>query len=732
MNWCGHENTEYGRSNAPSSVGRPALLFLCVSAVNCCLTAAVGCVRKGESEVLSIYVSTGGNDNWTGWLREPRGSDGPLATFEAARDAIRRLKQTTGLPPGGVTVWICGGTYHRSAPFTLGEQDSGTAEAPIVYRACEGETVRVMGGRAIRGFEPVSDPAILRRLDPAARPHVLQTNLKAQGITDFGQLRSRGFARTIVPAALELFFQGRPMTLARWPNDGFTTITGFHDGVKNEWGEEAGKLENGFFYESDRPKRWKLSKDIWAHGYWAWDWANSYERIETLDPDKGFVKTAEPYGLYSFRKGQRFYFLNILEELDSPGEWYLDRDSGVLYFWPPAPIAEGEAIVSLLEEPLVSLKDVSHVTFRALTLECTRGNAIEIAGGTRNLIAGCTIRNIGNNAVVIEGGTHHGVAGCEICHTGDGGVTLNGGDRKTLTPGGHFVHNNHFHHLAYWSRCYRPAALVGGVGHRVSHNLIHDHPHTAILFSGNDHIVEFNEIHHVALETGDVGAIYTGRDYTFRGNVVRYNFIHHLGGMGYGSMAVYMDDCVCGTEISGNIFWHVQRAAFIGGGRDHKVVNNIFVDCHPAVWVDARGISEHPVWRNMVYNMMKPWLDAMNHHQPPYSVRYPEIADVDKYYAKGVGIPPENNVIARNICVGGVWLETDRQVDRALLDIRDNLVDEDPHFVAPERGDFRLKDDSPAWKLGFKRIPIEGIGLIVDEYRSTLPTPSSPSSQSSG
>jgi len=155
-----------------------------------------------------------------------------------------------------------------------------------------------------------------------------------------------------------------------------------------------------------------------VHGYWSWDWANSYERIERLDLDQKLVKTAAPHGLYGFRKGQRFYFLNVLEELDQPGEWFLDRTSALLYFWPPprspgvdARSSKGvkhdppEILLSVLARPLLKLADVAHVTFSGLVFEATRGNAVEIQGGAQNRVAGCLIRNLGNNAVTIHGGT---------------------------------------------------------------------------------------------------------------------------------------------------------------------------------------------------------------------------------------------------------------------------------------------------------------------------------------
>src|SRR6266480_4567166 len=181
-----------------------------------------------------------------------------------------------------------------------------------------------------------------------------------------------------------------------------------------------------------------------------------------------------------------------------------------------------------------------------------------------------------------------------------------------------------------WSRCYVPAVGMNGVGLRASHNLIHDHPHCAILFTGNDHLIEFNDIHHIALETGDVGAIYTGRDYTFRGNRIRHNHIHETGGVGMGSMGVYMDDCVSGTEVFGNVFYKVHWAVLLGGGRDHRVKNNLFVDCDPAVRADGRGLDSTPVWRDMVDTYMRRELAAVP--SALYRERYPELKSLDAWY----------------------------------------------------------------------------------------------------
>jgi hypothetical protein len=665
----------------------------------------------------ALYVSPDGNDAWSGRLPAPNAerTDGPLATLARARDLARQLKGQNAAAQG-IAVNIRGGRYILEQTLDLTAEDSGTAEAPVVYQAYENEPVSLSGGREVTAWSPVTDPNVLERLSPQARGQVYQADLKAQGIKDYGTLRSRGFRPTEI-AALELFFNDKPMTLARWPNDDFSVIAGIPERTltKDAFGADLGPLDVGFHYSGDRPRQWKDLHDIWVHGYWAYDWANSYERIESIDLDNHLIKPAAPHGLYGFRKGQRIYFLNILEELDSPGEWYMDRSSGILYFWPPEGLDGARATVSVIESPLISLRGASHVRIRGLTLEYTRGSAMAIEGGEDNRVQYCLIRNIGNNGVVIEGGRSHAVEDCEICSTGDGGVKVSGGDRKTLTPSGHRVYNNHIHHIGRWSKCYVPAVFAGGVGVTVSHNLIHDHPHCAVLFNGNEHVIEYNEIHDVCLETGDVGAIYTGRDYTYGGNIIRYNYLHHTAGAGLGSNGVYMDDCSGNAAIYGNLFYKVPRAIFIGGGRNNEVTNNVFVGCSPAVYIDSRGLDPSPVWHDMVYKALKQRLEDMNWRNPPYSTRYPKLAELEKYYATDKGVPTEGTIVERNICVGGRWMNITWLAKPEMLTIRDNLVNVDPLFVDVAGEDFHLRPDSPAFKLGFQALPLEQIGPVKEK-----------------
>ncbi len=647
-----------------------------------------------------FYVSPSGDDSASGSLNKP------FATLARARDAIRELKEAGVLPEGGITVHIRGGVYPLRESFKLATRDSGTESSPIVYRAYNKEKVRLIGGKQIGGFKPITDPAILRRIDQKCRNKILQTDLRAQRITDFGQVSPKRFGGPAHSTGLELFFNDKPMTLARWPNEGFVKITGLVEpGTVNVRGTKGSKTGK-FMYEGDRPKRWTGENDVWLHGYWFWDWSDERQQVESIDTDKSIISVAPPYHNYGYRIGQWFYGLNILAELDTPGEWYLDRQTGILYFWPPEPIKKGHAVVSVLNT-LVEMSGVSHVVIKGVIFEAVRGTAVIMSNCKNTQIAGCVLRNLGGTAVQVGGGSNNGVLACEIYATGSGGVSLRGGKRQALTAGGHFAENNHIYHYGRWQRMYTPAISLAGVGNNATHNLIHTAPHMAVMFSGNDHVIEFNEIHNVCLESNDAGAIYAGRDWTMRGTVIRYNYLHEITGFrDRGCVGVYLDDMFCGTKIYGNVFYRVTRAAFIGGGRDCLVENNIFVDCRPALHIDARAMT----WAGYhVGTTMTERLKAMPYMSELWRKRYPRLVNI----LEDEPASPKGNIVRRNICSGGKWLEL-HGVNENIVIWENNLIDKEPGFIDKANMNFQLKDNSKAYKAGFKPIPIDIIGLLED------------------
>jgi hypothetical protein len=456
-----------------------------------------------------------------------------------------------------------------------------------------------------------------------------------------------------------------------------------------------------FKYEGDRPKRWVGEKDPWLHGYWFWDWSDQRQQVESIDTGKRVISIKPPYHNYGYRKGQWYYALNLLSEIDQPGEWYLDRTSGMLYFWPPAPLDQGKAVVSVAPS-LIAMKNVSHVTVRGLVLEACRGTAIQIDNTADNHVVGCTIRNTGHWAVSVAG-RNSSVEGCDIYETADGGISLIGGDRKTLTSGNLTADNNHIHHFSRWNRTYQAGISLNGVGNRATHNLIHDTPHEAIFFVGNDHQIEFNEIYRACYESNDAGAIYTGRNWTMRGNVIRYNYFHDITGFrDKGCVGVYLDDQFSSAEIVGNLFHKVTSAAFIGGGRDCVIANNIFVDCNPALHIDARGLG----WAASGEGGLRNRLKEMPYKESLWASRYPKLVPI----LDEEPMSPHNNLVARNICVGGRWDDIEGKAKPSTT-MQDNLVNVDPHFVDAEHLNFQLKDDSPAYAVGFQKIPMEQFGL---------------------
>ncbi len=727
-----------------------------------------------EQKPVTFYISPSGNDDWSGKIDSPNaeGTDGPFATFGKARDAVRSLKMD--YQNSNALIRVKKGSYPFAETLQLDSLDSGSEKLPVVWQSFGDGEVVILGGKKISNFEKVNDPKILRRLTAAASENVVQVDLKANGISDYGHITQRG------GPGLELFFKGKRMTKARYPNEGWLKIADvpqsgaklFHKGLEREKrfdGVPVGRHYGRIQFSTEKTLNWSKENEIFLHGYWTWDWSDSYQKVKKIDFRRNEITLAEPHHNYGYTKNQRFYFLNVLEEIDSPGEWYLDRERGLLYFWPPESPENGEAFVSVLDTPLITLTNCSHVRLENFSFKYSRNSGVVINGGSDNLIAGCDFSFLGDNAVVINGGRNNGITSSDIHDVAMSGIILGGGDRQTLTPGHNFATNNHIHHYSKWVRTWQLAVNLSGVGNYVAHNVIHDAPHEGMYVRGNEHVLELNEIFNVCNETGDAGAIHTGRNYTWRGNEYRYNYFHHLKGPGlHGVTAIYLDDFSSGFKIYGNICYQSGRGTLIGGGRDNLIQNNVFIDCHPSILLDARGLSWASYYFDGTYPVLFDSLKAMNATEPPYSEKYPELLTL----AEDEPAVPKNNRIFNNISYGGRFLELydffaydfsvvtlknnviadsiickrikeapdgwepyylnlDNEsgynyyttVEEDIQDIfKDNVVlKENPGFLDIEKEDFRLKKNSPAFEAGFKEIQVEKIGLYRDEYRKTLP-----------
>jgi hypothetical protein len=335
----------------------------------------------------------------------------------------------------------------------------------------------------------------------------------------------------------------------------------------------------------------------------------------------------------------------------------LDRQTWTLYFQPPAPIADAPVIAPTTRD-ILKFEGVDYFTLRGFTFECAEGSAVVLTKANHCRVIACTVRNVGDfsGTGISVNGADNGVIGCDIHDTGSNGVALSGGDPRTLTAAGNFADNCYIHHVGIFHKQGVGVAL-SGVGQRVSHCLIHDTPRFGIMFGGNAHILEYNHLRHLALETEDVGATYCGgRDWLSpRGTVIRYNFIHDVLGFGwngkwtspYFAWGIYLDDNSGGVDVIGNIVARCGRSLIHGhSARDCRVENNVFVEGGMRQWEFNGWTTKHRFWTD---------------HMPTMEKGFESVADQPAWQAmRGMNVAPKDipdrdgqvmsgNVFTRNI-----------------------------------------------------------------------------------
>ena len=345
----------------------------------------------------------------------PGTAEKPFATIERARDAVRAAKSAGPLTAGAEVIFHAG-RYAPAATLQLSAEDSGLPGAPVIYRTAPGESVSLTGARTIpaSSFQTIADKGLKARLEPAAQSQVV--------CADLGAL---GFAKPPVPpdnfrlpfAVPELFVDGKRMTLACWPNEGWATIVKIVDQgtMKNDGSvtdssdpnKPRPKENRGgvFSYEGDRPARWDTSSGVWLHGFWCFDWYDDAIRVASIDPLKKEI-TLKVGHIYGVRQGnpspRRWRAVNVFEELDRPGEYFIDRETNRLYFWPVGKLDKARIALATRDEPLVAMRNVANVTLRGVTFEESQGDALSVVGCRGVALERCEIRNIRRRAGAIS------------------------------------------------------------------------------------------------------------------------------------------------------------------------------------------------------------------------------------------------------------------------------------------------------------------------------------------
>lgn len=689
-----------------------------------------------------FYVSTRGSDDNIGT------KDAPFLTIEKAIEAVRN---TDKADKNGTTVCIEAGEYCISSlEFT--KEDSGTKACPITYCAYNGEVI-INGGKNLDSslFSYVTDKAVLSRLSYEAKKNIVCTDLKKLGLTadDWGKLYPVGLygtqgnydGDTEGPTPCNLYFNGKPLVTARYPNEGFLNTV---DIVREGQGQESStsnhaKMEGWenlrnpettiFTVDSDTAER--LNSYASLENVWLWT-ALIYEWADTTVPLKSFdyeAKAVEPayVSKYGAVPGSTYYIFNVLEELDCAGEWYLDRESGMLYVYPPEKMDDAKITISLSSENLITITDAEYLCFDGISIRGTRGNGMVI-NSNNVTVKNCLVSELSGAGIKIDG-FFNSVLNCELSHIGGTAVDIKGGDRKALKVGENRVENCLIHDFSEVSITEGQGVRLYGVGNICAHNEFYNAPQQAIFYGGNDNIIEYNNIHDVALLSTDSSAIYTGRRWDEVGTVIRYNAIYNIGSGDYEPHGIYFDDGASGQTAYGNIIVNCNGNGFlIGGGRNNSIYNNILVNCDKAFVYDSRSrnaVLDPEFWfehsregLDMHQNLLKsPW------QSEAWKDAYPYIKDWSIDYSDTESpsfIPnPADSKVTNNIIVhykGDIGEIEDGVY--AFSDVSGNGIysfsDMKKLFVDAEIGNYKIKDIEKIRESipDFQNIDFDKIGRV--------------------
>lgn len=652
---------------------------------------------------VTIHVSPAGNDAWSGSLATANGarSDGPLATLPAALKAARAL--ATDQVKDGIVISVGDGVYELAAPLTIAPDDANGARR-LAIAAAPNETPVLSGGRVIKGWRPV-----------AGRPEVWEAEIPD---VRAGQWYFR-----------QLFVNDQRRQRARTPNTGFYRIQG------ESPQDKPVKLH---FKPGDIKTAWAADGDVEVVAFLAW--ADIRMQIRAVD-EANHVATLSGDPRPSNRENNAQYYIeNAPDGLDQPGEWYLNRRTGMVTYWPlPGEDMTKVRVVAPRLEELVRVEGdfagkraVEHLTLRGLTFaetDWTLGPngyadtqaAIAVHGdvfaeaATDCTIEDCTFTRLADYALELGRGCQRWrVVGNRMFDLGAGGVRLGVPDKRGDAfeqNYGHVVTDNDIHDGGL---VFAPAVglvILQSGQNRIAHNHIHDLYYSAISVGWNwgyqetpcrENIIEFNHLHDLGkFLLSDMGAVYTlGIQ---KGTVIRNNLIHDVNAFTYGGWGLYTDEGSTDIVLENNVVYHCKSAGFHQHyGRDNVFRNNIFAFNRENQLMRTRAEAHISfIFTNNIVYYDSGNLLGSNWSNDHY------VMDRNDYFDTRLGAD------AAAMRFAGATLDEWRKRGHDV-----NSIIADPLFVAPEKFDFRLKPESPALKLGFQPIDLSTVGVRPKDQRN--------------
>lgn len=484
---------------------------------------------------------------------------------------------------------------------------------------------------------------------------------------------------------LELFYQNKLMPISRYPKTGFMNIEKSLGKTPIYFRNNQNGTKEGIFTCNDPTvNSWKSYKQWLLVGYWNADWATQRHTVKSFND--GVIEVNEPYHHMGYRDGEcfttnegaNFYILNALEAVTEPGEWFIDRSNKKLYVYP----YEGQEYIEVsCADNIICGNNVENIHIKGISFSQCRKTAVYFENSKNISVLDCITKNLGAWGILGENCNDMLIENCEAFFTGGGGMGVNGGDRNTLTPSNNIIKNCKIHDIARWHKTYMAALDISGVGCTLSENYIYNVPHFGIVFAGNNHIIEKNEIDNACYESNDAGAIYSGRDYTFRGNIIRYNYIHNLKGYeNHGCVGLYFDDAMSSAEVYGNIFANIPYIGLLlGGGRDFNIHNNTFFNCKMAIMYDKRAST----WKSYQNDGGKlgQHLKEVDYRSDIWKNAYPELYSI----RENDMLMPMGNTITDNLIIGGDGFALQSSDIEALTELHGNsfvmLNLEEPHDI---------------------------------------------------
>ena len=691
-----------------------------------------------------FYVAPNGSDQWSGTLTEPddANSDGPFATLERARDAVRDLKKTRA---EDIVVLIRGGTYRLNETVVFELKDAATGDATITYAAWPGETPVFSSGKEIENWIKAPN-------DMPGLPEQAKGKVYVADVTD----------------KFRTLFDDEGM-LPRARSAGFIPLKG---GSRTQLHFPEGKLK-------DWPN--VTDAEILVRPHHAW--IMNILPLKSVDEESQIATTAidATYAmnvLHFLPETKSCWVENVLEELDEPGEWVLNSQEGKVYLWPRndslvlAPqLTELIRVEGKIDDQGPEDTPVRNLIFRGLTFThgeryqlatddaglqhdwdmFDKANALLRLRGTENCaIEDCRFANSGSGAIRVDlHGQKNKITGNVIEQMGGAGILLCGyGPGTKDVNKKNLIYNNHINHIG---RIYShsPGILVWQSGeNRVANNLIHNTPYTAVILSGcmtdffakkgrelgrtirrhevvdlpkkltlnavrpylhtRENMIESNEIHHAMEMMGDGNAIYIRG--AGAGNVIRRNYVHHLVAPMIMQAAIRTDGGQRDTLIAENLIYKCTSQGILSK-LNNSCINNIVAD----VIAPPRGyylsLREGPltgasIQRNIFYASSTEctFIDEL----PAGKGRVSEDRR-GRALAKASDADTDFNIYycAADPKLGEQMLQKEQAdgVDKNSLAI-------DPLFVDAVNGDFRLQTNSPALELGIKSLDLSNVGLV--------------------